>query len=193
MLPDAIALPTLTTPRLRLRAMTPADAPALFTIFSDLEVVRYWSAPPLADLAAAVALQAEIDALFEARTLLQWGIVRADEDHVLGTCTLAEIDLQHQRAAIGFALGRSSWGQGCAREAVRALVDFGFQELGMHRLGADADPRNLRSIAVLEGLGFVREGYQRESYLVGDERQDAVLFGLLRREWHLGRGRRDRI
>lgn len=183
MLPDALALPTLTTPRLRLRAMSPADAPALYAIFSDLEVVRYWSAPPLADLAAAVQLQAEIDALFQARTLLQWGIVRADEDRVLGTCTLAEIDLDHQRAAIGFALGRSSWGQGFAREAVQALVDFGFQTLGLHRLGADADPRNHRSIAVLEGLGFVREGYQRESYLVGDERQDAVMFGLLRREW----------
>jgi len=188
LLPDAIALPTLPTPRLRLRALVPADAPALHAIFSDLAVVRYWSAPPLTDLAEAAALQAEIDALFQARTLLQWGIVRADEDRVLGTCTLAEIDLHHQRAAIGFALGRASWGQGFAREAVQALVDFAFLELDLHRLAADADPRNHRSLALLESLGFVREGHQRESYFVSDEWQDAVLFGLLRREWQARRG-----
>jgi len=190
MLPDALALPTLTTPRLRLRALVPADVPDLHAIFSDREVVRYWSAPPLADLAAAAALQAEIEALFQARTLLQWGIVRPDEDRVLGTCTLAAIDLNHQRAEIGFAVVRTEWGQGFAREAVQALVDFAFVELELHRLGADADPRNHKSLALLGSLGFVREGHQRESYLVGDEWQDAVLFGLLRREWH---DRRDGI
>ncbi len=183
MLPGAIALPTLTTPRLRLRALVPADAPALYEIFADVEVVRYWSAPPLTDLAGAAALQAQIEALFQARSLLQWGIVRAGEDRVLGTCTLADIDLKHQRAAIGFALGRASWGQGFAREAVQALVDFAFTELELHRLAADADPRNQRSLNLLAALGFVREGLQRECYLVMDEWQDAVLFGLLDREW----------
>ncbi len=188
MLTDAIALPTLTTPRLHLRALVPADVPALFAIFSDLEVVRYWSAPPLTDLADAARLQAEIEALFQARTLLQWGIVRHGEGPVLGTCTLADIDTNHRRAAIGFALGRASWGQGFAREAVQALVDFGFGELDLHRLAADADPRNHRSRAVLESVGFVHEGYQRECYLVGDEWQDAVMFGLLRRDWLARRG-----
>ena len=184
MLPGAIALPTLTTPRLRLRALVPADVPALYEIFADVEVVRYWSAPPLADLAEAAALQAEIEALFHAGSLFQWGIVRAGaEDRVLGTCTLADIDLKHQRAAIGFALGRASWGHGFAREAVQALVEFAFTELELHRLAADADPRNQRSLQLLAALGFVREGFQRECYFVMDEWQDAVLFGLLRREW----------
>lgn len=184
MLPGAIALPTLTTPRLRLRALVPADAPALYEIFADVEVVRYWSAPPLADLAEAAAMQAHIEALFHARSLFQWGIVRAEAaDRVLGTCTLADIDLKHQRAAIGFALGRASWGQGFAREAVQALVDFAFTELELHRLAADADPRNQRSLHLMETLGFQREGFQRECYYVMDEWQDAVLLGLLRSEW----------
>lgn len=188
MLADAITLPTLTTARLQLRALIPADTLALYTIFSDLEVVRYWSAPPLTDLADAARLQAQIEALFQARTLFQWGIVRRGEDRVLGTCTLADIDLHHQRAAIGFALGRASWGQGFAREAVQALVDFGFDALDLHRLAADADPRNRRSLAVLESVGFVHEGHQREAYFVNDEWQDAVMFGLLRREWLARRG-----
>lgn len=61
MLPDSLAaLPTLDTPRLLLRPLTAADVPALFAIFSDPAVMRYWSSTPLADEAAAAALLAEI-------------------------------------------------------------------------------------------------------------------------------------
>jgi RimJ/RimL family protein N-acetyltransferase len=50
-------------------------------------------------------------------------------------------------------------------------------------LEADVDPRNTRSVRVLERLGFWREGLQRERYVVGEDVQDAVLYGLLRSEW----------
>jgi ribosomal-protein-alanine N-acetyltransferase len=176
-------LPTITTPRLRLRAIRPDDAADIFAVFSDPVVVRYWSLPPLADLAAASAMIDRIERHAEARSLLQWGIVRADDDRVLGTCTLADIDLAHRRAGLGYALARTAWGQGFAREAVRAVIGFGFRELDLHRIGADVDPRNTASLRLLDDLGFCREGVQRECYFVMDEWQDAVLFGLLRREW----------
>ena len=64
-------------------------------------------------------------------------------------------------------------------EVLPALLRFGFAEMGLHRIEADADPRNERSIRSLERLGFVREGYQRERYFVNGEWQDSVLFGLL--------------
>ncbi len=182
-LPGAIALPTLSTARLRLRMLGPDDAPAVFSIFSDPEVVRYWSLPPLVDLSGAQSMVQRIEALFLERTLLQWGIVRADDDRVLGTCTLADIDAAHRRASLGYALGRAAWGRGSAREAVAALLAFGFTALDLHRIGADVDPRNLRSLRLLTALGFAEEGYQRETYFVMDEWQDAVLFGLLRRDW----------
>lgn len=176
-------LPTLTTPRLRLRPIRAADAADMFAVFSDPLVMRYWSAPPLTDLAAAAALIDRIDAHAQAGTLLQWGIVRADEDRVLGTCTLADIDMDHRRAALGYALARAEWGRGVAREAARAVVDHGFHALGLHRIGADVDPRNTGSLRLLVDLGFTREGLQRECYFAADEWQDAVMFGLLRREW----------
>ena len=182
-LPDAATLPTLLTERLALRWLTPADVPALHEVFSDAEVTRYWSSPPLADRAAADALLAEIHELFAKRALFQWGIARRTDDLVVGTCTLAALSPAHRRAELGFALGRRHWGNGYIAEALPALVEFAFEELGLHRLEADVDPRNHASIRALERLGFQREGCLRERYHMIGEIQDALMYGLLRRDW----------
>jgi RimJ/RimL family protein N-acetyltransferase len=68
-------------------------------------------------------------------------------------------------------------------EALLALLDFGFGELDLNRIEADIDPRNSTSARTLERLGFTREGYLRERWIVGDEVSDTALYGLLRREW----------
>ena len=74
LLPDADRLPTITTRRLQLRWLTPDDVPALFAVFGDPAVCRYWSRPALPDLAAAAALQREIAGCFAERSLFQWGV-----------------------------------------------------------------------------------------------------------------------
>ena len=112
--------------------------------------------------------------------LFEWGIADISSDRVIGTCTLLHVEERHGRAEIGFALGRAHWGRGLAREAVSLLIAFAFDELGLHRLEADADPRNDRSLRLLEQLGFRREGVLRERYRGEDGMQDAVILGLLR-------------
>jgi RimJ/RimL family protein N-acetyltransferase len=72
-------------------------------------------------------------------------------------------------------------------EALVAVVDYAFGPLGLRRLEADTDPRNLASQRALERLGFTREGLLRERWQVGDEISDTALFGLLAREWVAGR------
>ena len=134
------------------------------------------------DIGAAAALLDEIHAYFASGTLYEWGVARREDDRVIGTCTLASISLPHKRAELGFAVARTHWGQGIASEATEAIVRFAFEEMGLHRLEADVDPRNDASIRCLERLGFRREGYARERYHLGGEVQDAVLYGLLRNE-----------
>ena len=68
-------------------------------------------------------------------------------------------------------------------EATSTLLRFAFEELGLHRVEADVDPRNEASIRLLQRLGFQREGYLRERYFVGEEISDTIFYGLLRREW----------
>ena len=145
--------------------------------------MRYWSSPPLADLAAAKALLQEIHDYFARGNLYQWGVARADTDRVIGTVTLAHIDRTHRRAGVGFALAKPVWGQGYATEAVARLIEHAFDDLELHRLEADVDPRNEPSLRLLEQLGFLREGLLRERYHLAGEIQDSVIMGLLRREW----------
>jgi RimJ/RimL family protein N-acetyltransferase len=175
-------LPTLDAGRVRLRWLTDADVPALFAIFGDPQVTRYWGFAVLPDLAAAAALLADIHREFRAGTLFQWG-VEATGGPLVGTCTLARLDPANRRAELGFALGRAFWGRGYIAVALPAVMEFAFGRLGLHRIYADTDPRNAPSIRALERLGFLREGVLREHYLVQGEPQDAVVYGLLRSEW----------
>lgn len=158
----------------------------MLEIFGNAEVMKFWSSPPLADLVAASQLIDEIHEHFHARRLFQWGICSRDSSQVHGTCTLLNVDLTQRRAEIGFALARGEWGQGLASEALEVMIRFAFEALGLQRLEADVDPRNERSLRLLERQGFRREGYLRERWLHSGETQDAVFLGLLRREWTPG-------
>src|SRR5262249_12714693 len=164
---------------------TGVDIPALFAIFGNPEVTRYWGFAVLPDIAAAARLLEQIHQGFRARTLFQWG-VEATGGPLVGTCTLSQLDSTNRRAEVGFALGQAFWGQGYMAAALPALIQFAFGRLGLQRLFADADPRNASSIRALEGLGFRREGLLREHYLAQGEPQDAVVYGLLRWEWLCG-------
>lgn len=179
-------LPTIAASRVSLRWLRERDVPALFSIFSHPEVMRYWSSPPYPDVAAARQLLEKIHACFAQKSLFQWGLVRNVEGDLIGTCTLSHLDVQNRRAEVGYALGRAHWGHGYVQEGVRALLAFAFDTLDLHRIEADVDPRNGPSVRVLERLGFSKEGYLRDRWIVNGEVSDSALYGLLRREWSGG-------
>jgi RimJ/RimL family protein N-acetyltransferase len=183
-------LPTLAASRVVLRPLRSDDVPALYEIFSDREALRYWSWTPFTELAAAEELFLEIQEGFRQRTLFQWGVARRSDDAVIGTCTLFRLELEHRRAELGFILARSQWGSGLMSEALNALIAFAFDPLQLHRLEADVDPRNARSLRCLKRLGFQREGLLRQRWQVGGEVQDAVFLGLLAPEWRAAVSRR---
>lgn len=176
-------LPELTGDRIRLRMPGVRDLPALFDLGSHPEVSRYWSRPPMREPAEAEGLLREIEVGCRARALFQWGIARRSDDALLGCCTLYHVEPAHRRAEIGYSLRRDFWGAGYMSEALDLLLRFAFGPLDLHRLEADTDPRNDRSLRLLERLGFRREGYLRQRFHVAGEVQDSVLLGLLRPEW----------
>ena len=179
-------LPTIDTNRLRLRWISATDTDAFFAVYSNPEVMRYWSTPPLADRAAAARLIAEIHESWQRRAILKWGIASLTDDRLIGSITLFNLDFTHRRSEIGYALGREHWGQGYMNEALTAVLKYAFEVLDLHRIEADVDPRNSASIQTLEKLGFQREGYLRERWQVNGEIQDAFFYGLLRQEWKPG-------
>jgi RimJ/RimL family protein N-acetyltransferase len=176
-------LPTLTTDRLTLRALSASDVADVFNVFSDPVVMRYWDGPPMKTFQEAMKYIDQIHQGFRRRELFQWGVADAATDAVIGTCTLIHFSRRHERSEIGFALRQSQWGKRLGSEAVGALLEFAFDTLRLHRLEADVDPRNERSLRLLERFGFRREGLLRERYYANGERQDTVMLGLLRPNW----------
>jgi len=180
---DAEQLPTIDAPRVRLRWLTEQDVDALYAVFSDRRMMRYWSTPAMTDRSEAVVLVTKIRDDFREKSAFPWGIERKEDSRLLGTCTLFRIDASNGRAELGYGLGSQYWSKGYMREALTALIAYSFGTLGLRRLEADVDPRNEGSLRILGKLGFQREGLLRERWNVGGEIQDTAYFGLLAHEW----------
>ena len=181
---DGDALPTLEAPRVRLRWLTAADVDALFAIFSDGEMMRYWSSPPMQRRAEAEELVARVHRHFAEKFGFQWGIERKEDGRLLGTCTIFRVHPANRCAELGYGLASAHWKQGYMFEALTALLGFAFGKMNLRRLEADVDPRNANSLRILDRLGFKREGLLRERWDVAGDIQDSVFLGLLAREWN---------
>jgi RimJ/RimL family protein N-acetyltransferase len=177
------SITSLKTHRTHARKLKQTDTQAIFDIFSDAEVCRYWSSEAMTELTEAEKFLQVVNKGAEDGSLLEWGIIETATDQLIGTCAYSSWDKKHQYAEIGFALHRDYWGKGLMKEFLNVFIPFGFEVLGLHRIEADVDPRNEASITLLEQLGFTKEGYLRERYHLHGEIQDSVIYGLLKHEF----------
>ena len=86
------------------------------------------------------------------------------------------------RATIGYDLLKEYWGNGYMTEAVKAMINYGFEELGLMRIEATVEPANTASVRVLERAGFQLEGKLRKRYLYKDRFHDELVFGIIKEE-----------
>lgn len=108
-----------------------------------------------------------------------WNFVIVDENPI-GDIGLELTDERAGRADIGYWISSDRAGRGLMTEAATAVLDFAFNQVGVHRVELRAAPDNIASIRVAEKLGFIKEGLLRESGLGGtDQRHDHFLFALL--------------
>lgn len=184
--------PILEGARVRLRPYRAEDREALLAVFGDPRVVRYWSFAPWTSLADADAYLAPLlapPAPDDEPASVPWAIADLATDALLGTTTIFALQREQQRAEVGYSLASAHQGRGLALEAVTLALGYAFDILGLRRVEADVDPRNLPSCKLLERLGFQREGLLRERWNVNGEICDTALYGLLARE--LRRRRRE--
>ncbi|WP_296247107.1 GNAT family protein [uncultured Stenotrophomonas sp.] len=177
--------PELSSPRLRLREVREGDAAALFAIHSDARVMRYWSYPAWTELEQAEQKIADIQRQRRELDMLAWAIADADSDLLIGSSAIFHMDLAQARAEIGYSLHPDWQGRGLASEALQLVLGYVFNELGLRRIEADIDPRNLPSCRLVERFGFVREGLLRERWQVNGEICDSAIYGLLRQDFKL--------
>lgn len=177
--------PILETERLILRAVTPDDTASIFELMGDERVTRYLGRFPLASLEEAVQRVNVYESVFQDQTGIVWAITPRDEDRVIGTCLVWNLQKQHFRAELGYAIVPDWWGKGITTEANTAALNFAFTTMGLHSMAAIIDPANDASRHVLEKLGFVQEGYFREDYYnpVLEQFTDTAIFSLLKANW----------
>jgi RimJ/RimL family protein N-acetyltransferase len=109
---------------------------------------------------------------------------------LVGNLGLFGMNAKDRCATIGIALGREYLGRGYGSDAMRVIVDYGFRELGLHRLQLSVAPFNPAGIRAYEKAGFVEEGRRRETVMHDGRWYDEVLMSVLDHEWAARRSQR---
>ncbi|MFC3862613.1 GNAT family N-acetyltransferase [Deinococcus antarcticus] len=168
---------TLTTLRLTIRPLVEADLPTPVTYRNDPDVARYqgWPLPSTLEqeqhLISSSALGRE--------GWVQRGITLKNGESIrdLG------LNRRGPQAELGITLARHAQGHGYASEAIRALLNFTFQDLKLHRVHASIDPRNHALGQLLRHAGFRHEGTHLKSYWHRGEWADDTVYAVLQEEW----------
>jgi RimJ/RimL family protein N-acetyltransferase len=179
----SLPTPTLRTTRLLLRPFADADGDAVYALRSNLEVMRYWDAPPWSERAQAQRFISTCRRMAEEGSGARLAIDRVSDKAFVGWCGLTLWNPEFRSASMGFCLDDAAWGHGYATEAGGALLQWAYDTLDLNRVQAEVDTRNGASARVLEKLGFLREGTLREDCIVDGVVSDSWVYGLIRSQW----------
>lgn len=154
----------LETPRLILRQFTTEDAQAMYENWaSDPEVTRFLTWPTHSSVEVSRAVLAEWEAGYAKDDFYNWAIVLKDLGKPIGSIGVVSKDDRVRKAHIGYCIGKAWWHQGIMAEALQAVMNFLFDEVGMLRLEARHDTRNPNSGAVMRKCGMEYEGTMVQS------------------------------
>lgn len=159
--------PTIETPRLYLREWIIEDAEHFFALNNDPEVIRFTGDPPFESIEATREFVRNYDA-FEKEGMGRWVCILKETGENIGWCGLR---LKPEGVDLGYRFFRKYWNKGFATEAGRACLEYGFNELGLDKIVANAMIENKASSRVMQKLGmrYVGEGIHEGHHSVGYE------------------------
>jgi RimJ/RimL family protein N-acetyltransferase len=173
------------TERLLLRPYRPDDFDALLAIESRADVNRYLYSEPRGPDEVRAMLSRKIGEteLGDEGDTVAVAVCLQATGAMVGGCILHWVSREHGLGEIGFVLHPDHHGHGYAAEAARPLLEFGFADVGLHRIIGRLEARNAASARVLEKLGMRREALLIENEWVKGEWQSELDYALLEREW----------
>ncbi|MEU7900080.1 GNAT family protein [Nonomuraea sp. NPDC049152] len=164
--------------RIRLRAMEPGDAEALWRWNSDPEVMRWLNDGYPESLAQTVSRHEDRDRNSYENVLL--GVETLDEGRLIGLVRLGGAEPETGHAELDIYLGeKDTWGRGYATEAMRLICRYGFDKMRLHRITLWVVEANTGARRVYEKVGFVEEGRAREAFRRDGKWYDTIIMGLL--------------
>ena len=173
----------LETSRLILRRAIREDAdPMLRNWASDPEVTKFLTWPPHANIGVTQTVLESWLAEYEKADYYQWMIVLKEIGEPIGSISVVRQNDAVEEAEIGYCIGSAWWHRGIMTEALSAVIEYLFTEVGINRIAARHDPNNPHSGGVMHKCGMVYEGTTRASDKNNQGICDAAHYAILRRD-----------
>lgn len=150
-----IGTQTIETERLILRRFEPDDAGQMYRNWaSDPDVTRYLTWPPHESAAASRAILEDWVQHYKQGDYLHWAIVLKATGEPIGSIAVVNLDEASNQGEVGYCIGKAWWRQGIMSEALRAVIGELFAHVGLSRVTARHDPRNVHSGSVMRKCGM---------------------------------------
>lgn len=174
----------LESKRLILRPISESDRQEIFEYRSDNETNKYqsWIPKTIVDVETFIGrISKQIN---EPGTWFQFVIIEKQTRKIIGDLGIHFFDKENNQVEIGCTLNKSFQNYGFATESIKRVIDFLFNDLNKHRIIASIDPRNEKSIRLVERIGFRKESHLVDSIYVNGKWFDDLIYDLLKKDWN---------
>ncbi len=182
-------MPTLESERLIYRPMTVRDAEDMYEYSRLASVTEYLCWSPHESIDYTKEYLKFINQKYRTGDFYDWGLVDKKSGKMIGTCGFTKFDLQNDPAETGYVLNPEFHGRGLATEALGRILDFGFDNLGLHRIESRFMVENKASFRVMQKNRMKFEGVRREAMYIKGKYRDIGVCAILRDEYFDGEGR----
>lgn len=173
--------PIITTDRLVLREHAMADAPTLYKMRINEEVMRFIHRERPKTIQDMETFITTFNEGFRQGVHIAWVIaLKENPDQMIGSVGYWRTDFANHRAEIGYMLDPSYWRKGIISEGLKATINFGFEKIKLHSIQANISPGNDASRQILLKHGFVKEAYFKEDHYFNGEFLDSEIYSLLK-------------
>ncbi|NIJ53123.1 GNAT family N-acetyltransferase [Dyadobacter arcticus] len=172
--------PEIETERLYLHALRAQEAQNMYLLRSNQQAMEFIGKPLLRSVEEAEELIYGYQRNLKELIGITWSVSRKASSGLIGTIGFHKIDWPNHRAEIGYMLHPDYWGKGFMIEAVGAVLNYGFDQIGLHSVEAKIHPNNGVSRNLLIKFQFLKEGYFRENFFDNGIFWDTEVYSLLK-------------
>lgn len=173
--------PIITTDRLVLREHSMTDAPTLFKMRTNEDVMCFIHRERPKTIQDSESFITSFNHGYNQGQHIAWVIsLKENPSQMIGSIGYWRTDFANYRAEIGYMLDPAYWRKGIVSEALKATVDFGFEEIKLHSIQANVAPANNASQQILLKHGFIKEAYFKEDHYFNGKFLDSEVYSLLK-------------
>lgn len=173
----------LETERLLLRRVSVEDVHEVLALRGNPETMKYIPRPIIKTIEEAMEHINMINDKIDANIGINWAITLKGSTKLIGIIGHYRIQPENHRSEIGYMILPEYNGKGITTEAIKAVINYGFEQMQLHSIEAVIDPENSASEKVLQKNGFVKEAHILENELWEGKFWDTVIYSLLRRNF----------